>query len=98
MSTLTASEVQKIADLSKLHFEKNEISLFTDRLKNVLVLVEKMNAIETDRIEPLAHPFNAIQPLRPDVVTEKNQRDCFQKNAPSVEAGLYIVPKFMETE
>lgn len=98
MSTLTTLEVQKIAELSKLHFSENEIGAFTDRLEDVLSLVKKMNSVSTDHIEPLAHPFNATQPLRADVVTEKNQRDSFQKNAPDVVAGLYIVPKFMETE
>lgn len=98
MSTLTLKEVQKIAELSKLHFSENEIGAFTDRLDNILTFVEKMNSINTDQIEPLAHPFNATQPMRADTVTEDDQRDLFQKNAPRVEAGLYIVPKFVESE
>lgn len=98
MSILTAKDVQKIAELSKLHFANDKIDAFTQSLDNVMQLVKKMDATNTDHVEPLAHPFNATQPLREDTVTEKNQRDLFQQNAPRVEAGLYIVPKFVETE
>ena len=97
MSTLTTTDVQKIAELSKLHFADEKLSPFMHNLENILTLVEKMNAINTENIEPLAHPFHATQPLRKDVVSEENQRDLFQQNAPHVEAGLYIVPKFMES-
>lgn len=98
MSTLSPQDIQKITELSKLELPAEKISAVTNSLENILKLVEKMNAIDTDHVEPLAHPFNATQPLRADVVTEKNQRDLFQQNAPSVESGLYIVPKFVESE
>ena len=99
MSTvLTSSDIQKIADLSKLELSDHKLSELTQSLENILTLVKKMDAIDTRTVEPLAHPFHATQPLREDVVSEKNQRDLFQKNAPYVEAGLYIVPKFVESE
>ena len=98
MSTLTLQDIQKMSELSKLELPAEKIPAITNSLENILTLVEKMNAIDTSQVEPLAHPFNATQPLRMDVVTEKNQRDLFQQNAPSVESGLYIVPKFVEAE
>lgn len=98
MSTLTPQDIQKITELSKLELPAEKIPAITNSLENILKLVEKMNAVDTGQVEPLAHPFDATQPLRADVVTEKNQRDLFQQNAPSVESGLYIVPKFVESE
>lgn len=98
MTTLTAKDVQKIADLAKLSIPEDALSHLTRDLENILNLVEKMNRIDTSLIQPLAHPVDTSQPLRADEVTEPNQRDLFQKNAPSVETGLYIVPKFVETE
>lgn len=98
MSTLTIAEVQKIAELSKLELPADKLSVLTTRLENVLALVKKMDDANTQQVEPLAHPFNATQPLRDDIVSEENQRDLFQQNAPRVEAGLYIVPKFVESE
>ena len=98
MNALTPTDMQKLADLSKLEFSPEKLPALTARLENVLQLVAKMNDVDTNNIEPLAHPFNATQPLRADTVTEKNQRDLFQANAPQVEAGLYIVPKFVDAE
>jgi aspartyl-tRNA(Asn)/glutamyl-tRNA(Gln) amidotransferase subunit C len=37
-----------------------------------------------------------VQRLRPDVVTEVDSHEKYQKNAPQVEAGLYLVPKVIE--
>lgn len=98
MSTLTPADVQKIAELSKLELPQEKLPLLTERLENVLHLVEKMNKTDTQHVEPLSHPLDVKQPLRADVVSENNQRDAFQRYAPQVESGLYIVPKFVESE
>ena len=99
MTTLTPNEVQKIAELSKLSLPAEQFSVLTERLESVLNLVKKMNTVDTDSIKPLAHPLNVTQPLRADTVTESNQRELFQTGiAPQVESGLYIVPKFVESE
>jgi len=55
-----------------------------------------MNQVNTDDVQPMAHPMDVAQRLRPDVVTESNQREKFQSIAPDVEAGLYRVPKVIE--
>ena len=55
-----------------------------------------MNAVNTDGIEPLLNPLDATQLLRPDEVTESNQRELYQSVAPRVEDGLYLVPKVIE--
>jgi len=69
-------------------------------LQKVFHLVEQMQAVNTDGIEPLAHPIEQImaiaQPLREDVVTELDQRDAFLKNAPAEHDGLFLVPKVIE--
>ena len=55
-----------------------------------------MNAVDTSGVAPLAHPLEMAQRLRPDAVSEENQRELFQAIAPSTEAGLYLVPKVIE--
>lgn len=55
-----------------------------------------MNAVDTDNVMPMAHPQDAFQRLREDVVTEENQREHFQEIAPEVENGLYLVPQVIE--
>ena len=98
MTTLTPKDVQKIADLAKLNIPEANLSDLTQDLGKILQLVDKMDSVDTSNTAPMAHPLDSTQPLRADTVTEKNQRDTFQKNAPAVEAGLYIVPKFIESE
>mgnify|MGYP001005772888 CR=1 FL=1 len=70
-------------------------ALETD-LGNILDLVDQLGAADTDSVEPMAHPLNAVQRLRADEVTETNQREAFQAIAPATENGLYLVPRVIE--
>ncbi len=94
--SLQRSDVEKIAHLARLAIREEDIPAYTENLSNILALVEQMNAVDTDAVEPLAHPLDATQRLRPDAVTEEDQRDLFQSIALQVEAGLYLVPKVIE--
>jgi aspartyl-tRNA(Asn)/glutamyl-tRNA(Gln) amidotransferase subunit C len=55
-----------------------------------------MQSVDTESVEPLAHPLDVVQRLRIDEVTEENQRESLQKLAPASEDGLYLVPKVLE--
>ena len=96
MTTLSADDIDKVARLAKLTIPDDQRASLTRDLTNILALVEKMDAENTDNITPIAHPLNVTQPLRPDNISEKDQRALFQENAPEVVEGLYIVPKFVE--
>jgi aspartyl-tRNA(Asn)/glutamyl-tRNA(Gln) amidotransferase subunit C len=94
--SLDKTDVEKIAWLARLSIDKNDIPGYVQELSNILELVEQMNSVNTQDITPLAHPLDLQARLRDDVVTESNQRDYFQKNAPTVEEGHYLVPKVIE--
>lgn len=98
MSTLTPEDIKNIANLAKISLSESQITPLMQDLENILKLVAKMDEVDTSQVEPLAHPIDASQPLRKDKVTEKNQRSLLQQNAPATESGLYLVPKFVETE
>ena len=55
-----------------------------------------MQQVNTNGVAPLAHPLELRQTLRADAVSETNQRDKFQAIAPQANAGLYLVPRFVE--
>jgi len=95
---IDAKDIKKVAHLARLAISENDIAPLTKDLDNILKLVEKMNQTDTKNIEPLAHPFDATQPLREDTISEENKRELMQSTAPQVKAGLYIVPQFIETE
>lgn len=93
---LERSDVEKIAHLARLGLSEGEVPQTTETLNNILGLIDAMQAVDTTGIEPLAHPLEATQRLRADVVTEENHRDAYQAVAPAVESGLFLVPKVIE--
>ncbi len=94
--SLDREEVLKIAHLARLGVDDAEVKRYADELSNILALVDRMNAIDTAGVAPMAHPLDGVQRLRPDAVSESNRREEFQKIAPAVRDGLYLVPKVIE--
>ncbi len=94
--SLTADEVKKIAYLARLGIDENDIETYAKDLSNMLDLMTQMGEMNTESIQPMAHPMDQIQRLRADEISESNQREHFQSIAPQVEAGLYLVPKVLD--
>ena len=94
--SLEAADVEKIAFLARLGIDSEDIPEYARNLSDILAFVEQLNAVDTAAVEPLAHPLDATQRLRPDSVTEEDERETFQRVAPLTEAGLYLVPKVIE--
>jgi len=96
--SLTATDVKKIAHLARLNFNERDVTTYSEQLSRILDFVAQMNQADTAHIEPIAHSLEWSQRLRPDHITESNQRDLFQTIAPEVSAGLYLVPQVIEGE
>ena len=98
--SLTVSDISRIARLARLALGSDESTRLQLQLNQFFGIVEAMRAIDTTGIEPLAHPMAVVSDvalrLRDDAATEPNQRDANQRNAPSVERGLFLVPKVIE--
>ena len=94
--TLDPADVLKIAHLARLAVTDQQAQGLVKDLSNILELVEQMNAVDTTGVEPLAHPLDMGQRLRPDEVAETDQRVAFQAIAPLTENGLYLVPRVIE--
>ena len=98
--SLTPDQLQRIAQLARIAVSRTESDAVTGRLNQVLGLIDRLQAVDTQGIEPMAHPLDGritvSQRLRPDEVTERNQRDAFQQGLTTVEQGLYLVPKVVE--
>ena len=94
--SLTRDQVLKIATLARLQLADAEIDDVVDKLSRIVDFVDQLQAAATDDVLPMAHPLNMSQRLRADEVTEVNERDDIQKNAPKVEDGYYLVPKVLE--
>jgi aspartyl-tRNA(Asn)/glutamyl-tRNA(Gln) amidotransferase subunit C len=95
--SLTSSQIETIAGLARLALKPEEIPVYSESLGRILGLVGELAKADTGDIEPMAHPLvGQVQRLRPDEVSSGNNRDVYQRNAPQVEAGLYLVPKVIE--
>ena len=94
--SLDAKDVRKIARLARINIEEGDIRHYTDELSIILDLVEQMKLADTSGVLPMAHPLDQSQRLREDVVTEHDQHELFQAQAPQVEADLYLVPKVID--
>ncbi len=94
--TISREDIEKVAVLARIRVDDEQVSALENDLGNILDLVDQLSAADTDAVEPLAHPLDAVQRLRPDEVTETNQRTAFQAIAPATENGLYLVPRVIE--
>lgn len=94
--SLDKTDVAKIAYLARLAIDDDDIPNYARDLTTIFGLVEQLSNVDTDGITPMAHPMDAIQRLRPDQVTEPNQRELFLAIAPKTEAGVYLVPQVIE--
>jgi aspartyl-tRNA(Asn)/glutamyl-tRNA(Gln) amidotransferase subunit C len=94
--SITPDDIQKIALLSRLKVDENKVEKLSGDINNILGLVDQLQQANTDGVAPMAHPLDAVQTLRADQVTETNQREKYQSNAPAVEDGLFLVPKVIE--
>ena len=88
--------ILNIAELAQLEVKDEMISQYADKMTAMLNLVEEMQSVNTDNIEPVSNPLDAVQTMRDDKVTEKNLRDEYQAIAPEVDSGLYLVPRVVE--
>ena len=98
--SLTSSDIARLANLARLELEPAESARMLTQMNDFFGIVVKMRAVDTTGLEPLAHPVATIADialrLRDDRVSEPNQREANQRNAPAVEHGLFLVPKVIE--
>ncbi len=94
--SLSNDQVGHIARLARIAVSASELEATRDKLNGIFGLIEQMQAVDTAGVEPMSHPQELATRLRPDLVTEADRREAFQKVAPQTEAGLYLVPKVIE--
>ena len=99
--SLNLNDIARLSKLAQLDLNPQQAEDALDKLNSIFALVEQMKAVDTTGVTPLAHPIAAWRDdlalrLREDQVTEANHRDDYQKPAPAVQDGLYLVPKVIE--
>lgn len=95
--SLTRQDVEKIAHLARLSITENEMPVYVTSLSSIVNFVDELSRAQTGDVLPMAHPLDGQQQrLRVDEVSESDNREKYQANAPQVQAGLYVVPRVIE--
>ncbi|SFV61923.1 Aspartyl-tRNA(Asn) amidotransferase subunit C @ Glutamyl-tRNA(Gln) amidotransferase subunit C [hydrothermal vent metagenome] len=94
--SLSSEEVQKVAHLARLGISTEESQSFSDQLSKVFDLIDDLEKVKTNGIDPMAHPLGMSQRMREDKVTEDDNRLEFQKIAPKTAQNMYLVPKIID--
>lgn len=95
--SLTRHDVENIAHLARLALTEEQLPVYVDSLSKIFDFVAQLNAADTGSAQPMAHPLgDQVQRMRPDEVLDQDRHAKYQRNAPRVEADLYLVPKVIE--
>lgn len=89
-------QVEQLARLARIALDESTLARTTQSLGDVLALIDQLQAVNTTGKHAMVHAVETGQRLRPDVVTETNQRDALQAISPAVQDGLFLVPKVIE--
>ncbi len=93
---LDLDQVRRIAHLARIEVTDAEAQRTLEQLADIFAMIEKMRAVDTTDVEPMAHPLGGHQRLREDLVTESDRRAANLANAPEQQDGLILVPKVIE--
>ena len=94
--SLTPEDIRRLGELARIRFDEREQAALLVKLNQVFDVIEQLRAVDTDGVVPMTHPQVAPLRQRDDTVTEGDQRELNQRGAPSVERGLYLVPRVVE--
>jgi aspartyl-tRNA(Asn)/glutamyl-tRNA(Gln) amidotransferase subunit C len=93
---LSADDIRRLCRLARLEITPAEIADVSTKLSSIVAMVDQLQAVDTAGVSPMAHPLDRPQRLRADQVTDVDQHELYQRNAPLVERDLYLVPKVIE--
>lgn len=93
---LSLEQIKRAAHLARLEVSDAEAQTTIRRLNDILTMIDQMQAVDTEAVEPMSHAQDMAQRLREDRVNDDDWREALQAIAPETENGYYLVPKVME--
>ena len=94
--SLSSQDIERIAHLARIRVTPADVLDVQAKLDGIFKLIDEMQAVNTQGIEPMSHGLDMVLRLRDDVVTEIDQREKYQKNAPQAADGYFLAPKVIE--
>lgn len=93
---LTRVEVRKVALLSRLELDEDELDRQGKHLNALFEQFEKLQELDVTGVEPTSHSFPVFNVFRKDVAQPSLPREEILANAPESGDGLFIVPRIVE--
>ena len=93
---MDADLIDRLLRLAALRLGGVDRERLGEDLRRIVSLIDLLQTARTEGVAPLTHPLEGVQPLRPDEVSEEVDRDRYQRGAPAVRDGLYLVPRVLE--
>ena len=97
--SLSPEQVRQVAHLARLDMKPEQVEHYARQLSNIMQMVDQLSKVDAAAVQPMAHPLDMVQRLRPDAITApvgEAGREGFQAIAPQTANGLYLVPKVIE--
>jgi aspartyl-tRNA(Asn)/glutamyl-tRNA(Gln) amidotransferase subunit C len=94
--SLTRADVYRIAHLARIEINDTQANATLAQLNDIFAMIETMQRVDTEGVEPMSHPLGGSQRLREDTVTESDERELKMQNAPEQADGLFLVPRVIE--
>jgi len=96
--SLSLADVKKVAILARLELSPGDLARMADQLNKILGYVDQLNEVDTEGLEPLAHPLPLSNVFRDDIPTPSLPVDAALQNAPNRLADFFGVPAVFDTE
>jgi len=90
---INKSLISRLETLAKLKLSDSEKEELASDLTNILNMVEKLQEVDTDGVEPLVYMNDEVNKLRPDQVKNMVTQVEALKNAPDSDGTYFKTPK-----
>jgi len=90
--SLSRQEVAKVGGLARLALSEAELDSLTGELSKIVDFVSQLGSLDTAAVEPLAHPLDAHNVFRDDVVAPSLSREEALQSAPRHDGECFLVP------
>jgi aspartyl-tRNA(Asn)/glutamyl-tRNA(Gln) amidotransferase subunit C len=94
--SINADTVKHVANLARLNIAEDEVESYVDQLSQIIGLMDQLNSLPTDGVDPMTHAVDMLMPAREDVVVNSDNRDLLLSGAADSEQGHFRVPKIIE--
>ncbi len=94
--SIESKDIAHVAKLARLRFSETELAGFTQQINSIMTYVAKLEELNTDNVQPLAHVLDTQNVMRPDEAKGQKPDPILFENAPALRDSLFEVPKILE--